>query len=169
MNDHIPEEISRLVPLLESLECWYVSTGGAAGSTFQLSLGEKIRRDIPLKNSVHSEEFRHFEGSASILVWCAWRLDSVNGPITSWDDAQQGVEEGLHKLIGQKIESVDLIPLAWDVNVTFSNGLCLRVFCDHVPGDPSFDGNWDLRIRDVIVAFGPGAKYGIKETRHARR
>jgi hypothetical protein len=150
------------------LECWKVSCGGAAGSTFQLALGEKVRLPIPSKKAKYTDRFPEFEGEASILVWCAWRLDGLNGPLTSWDDTAQAVEEGLKKLVGEKIESIDLIPPAWDATITLSNSFCLRVFCDHVPGDPSFDGNWDLRIRNTAIAFGPGAAYR-EETRPALR
>jgi|GEM_PF-4021490 hypothetical protein len=42
---------------------------------------------------------------------------------------------------------------------------------DHVPGDPSFDGNGDLWIGNTVITFGPGAKFEIEEEapRPARR
>src|SRR5258708_1968370 len=86
MNKNIPEELASLLPSLKGIECRYVSCGGAAGSTFQLSFGGKVRRPVPLKNVGHSEEFRQFEGEVGLLVWCAWRLDAPDGPLTSWDD-----------------------------------------------------------------------------------
>lgn len=159
MNKNIPEELARLIPSLKGLECWYVSCGGAAGSTFQLSLGGKVRRPVPLKNPAHSEEFRQFEGEAGLYVWCAWRLDGSDGPLTSWDDTEESIEAGLAQLIGSRIDSVEVVPPAWDMNLKFSNSLWLHVFCDHVPGDPSFEGNWDLRTQNVSIAVGPGTEY----------
>jgi hypothetical protein len=159
MNQNIPEELARLVPSLKGLECWYVSCGGAAGSTFQLTLGGKVRRTVPLKNPGHSEEFRQFEGEVGLFVWCAWRLDGSDGPVTSWDDTKESVEAGLTQLIGSRLDAVEVIPPALDMNLKFSNALCLRVFCDHVPGDPSFDGNWDLRTQNVSIAVGPGTEF----------
>jgi hypothetical protein len=158
MNKNIPEELARLSAALKGLECWYVSCGGAAGSTFQLTLGGKVRRPVPLKNPAHSEEFRQFEGEVGLFVWCAWRLDGTDGPVTSWDDTNESVEAGLKKLIGSRIDAVEVVPPAWDMNIKFSNSLCLRVFCDHVPGEPSFDGNWDVRTREMSIAVGPGTK-----------
>jgi hypothetical protein len=163
----LPADVQKLVPLLRGLECWYVSTGGAAGSTFQLALGEKVRRPSPLRNPAHSSEFREFEGTVSLLIWCAWRLDSSDGPVTSWDDTDQNGEAGLRQLIGSQIASFDVVPPAWDVAVAFSNGLTLRVFCDHVPGEPSFEGNWDLRLDAVTYSFGPGTRFAINEGRKA--
>ena len=158
MNMNIPEELGRIISSLKGLECWYVSFGGAAGSTFQLALGGKVRRPVRLKNPAHSDEFRQFEGQVGLFVWCAWRLDSTVGPVTSWDDTNESAEAGLEKLIGTRIDTVEVVPPAWDMNIEFSNSLCLRVFCDHVPGEPSFDGNWDVRTQDMSIAVGPGTQ-----------
>jgi hypothetical protein len=156
------DELAKWIPPLVGLECWYASTGGSAKSTLQLALGEKVARPHPLRNKAHSDEFRQFEGSVNIFIWCAWRLDGSHGPLTSWDDTEQSIKERLSNLPGNRIEHVDLVPGTWDINIRFLNGLFLRVFCDHVPGDPSFDGNWDLRTQNVAIAFGPGANYRIE-------
>ncbi|MBV9123746.1 MAG: hypothetical protein JO112_10350, partial [Planctomycetes bacterium] len=122
-----------------------MSSGGGAGSTFQLALGGKVRRPLPLKNPAHAEDFRQFEGEVSLFVWCAWRLDALDRPVTSWDDTEESVAAGLEQLVGSRIDTIEVVPPAWDMTLKFSNSLWLRVFCDHVPGEPSFDGNWDLR------------------------
>jgi hypothetical protein len=168
MKKNIPEELGRLIPALNGLECWYVSCGGAAGTTFQLALGGKIRRSIPLTNPAHTEEYRQFEGEASLLVWCAWRLDGLDRPLTSWDDTDESVKAGLERLLGTRVDSIEVVPPAWDMEINFSNSLCLRVFCDHVPGEPSFDGNWDLSIQNVTAGIGPGAKYTIEDRNAVR-
>lgn len=156
-------DLLSLLHSIRGLPCWYVSTGGAAGSTFQLALGGKVLRQVPLRNAAHPEEYRKFEGEVSLLVWCAWRLDSVDAPLTSWDDAEAGVANGLGKLVGRVVESAEAAPPAWDLTVRFSGDLTLHLFCDHVPGDPSFDGNYDLRRDDVIVAVGPGPRLCIEQ------
>jgi hypothetical protein len=167
MHKDIPGELASLVGSIRGLECWYVSSGGAACSTFALSFGAKIRRPVPIKNPAHSEEFRHFEGELNLLVWCAWRLDGPDAPLTSWDDADESISAQLTKLIGATVESVELIQPAFDLVINFSNALCLRVFCDHVPGEPSFDGNWDLTAHDEIVSVGPGAKISVENRRRS--
>jgi hypothetical protein len=62
------------------------------------------------------------------------------------------------------VDELTLVPPAWDLTLAFSNGLSLRVFCDHVPGNPSFDGNWELWRQDRAAIVGPGARY-VMETR----
>ncbi len=159
-NEH--QELKTLVASIDGLCCWYVSCGGAAGSTFQLALGNKVLRRIPIKNQAHSEEYRRFEGEANLLVWCCWRLDGPDAPLVSWDDANETVEKELARFIGAHIESVSLLPPAWDLTIRFSNGLHLRIFCDHLPGNPSFDGNWDLFLQGTQLCVGPGARYSIE-------
>ncbi len=148
-------ELMTLVNSMEGLCCWYVSSGGAAGSTFELALGDRVPRRIPIKNPAHSEEYRLHEGEANLLVWCVWRLDGPDNPLVSWDAADETIEKELGRLVGARIESVTLIPPAWDLTIGFSNGLNLRVFCDHLPGDPSFDGNWDLFLQGAELSVGP--------------
>jgi hypothetical protein len=61
--------------------------------------------------------------------------------------------------MGSRIDSIEVMPPAWDMNIKFSNSLCFRVFCDHVPGEPSYDGNWDVRTQNLSIAVGPGTQY----------
>ncbi len=162
MNENGYRELERLVGALKGLRCWYVSCGGAAGPTFQLALGEKVSRHAPLKNAAHSEEYRRFEGEASLLVWCSWRLDGPDRPLTSSDDAPQQIVQELSRLVGAAVASVCLAPPGWDLTLAFSTGLVLRIFCDHVPGEPSFDGNWELWGRDATAFVGPGAHCALQ-------
>jgi hypothetical protein len=157
-----PDPLS-LVRGLKGLGCWYVSCGGAAGTTFQLALGEKIPRAAVLKNPAHPEEYRLNEGEANLLVWCSWRLDGPEGPLTSSDDTPEGIERNLARLLGAKVRHASLTNKSWDLQISFSNRLKLIIFCDHVPGDPSFDGNWDLSLRERALFVGPGDKWVVEE------
>lgn len=159
-NGH--QDPSAFVNKMLGLPCWYVSTGGAAGSTFELALGNKVPRPRRLKNPAHSEEFRLFDGEANLLIWCAWRLDGSEGPLTSWDDTDANIKAMLAKLVGAAVESVAVTPMAWDLTLRFTADLTLRVFCDHVPGDPSFDGNWELWLADRGLCVGPGTRWTLE-------
>jgi hypothetical protein len=163
MNPTIPDGLGKLIRLLPTKMWWYVSCRGAPGSTFQLAFGAKVRRPVPLKNPAHSEEYRLFEGELNLLVWCVWRLDSSDCCLTSWDDRKSSIESELGKLVGARVASVELAEPCWDMHLLFSNSLSLRIFCDHVPGDPSFDGNWDLSCPAYIVSVGPGTKISIED------
>ncbi len=162
MNENGSMELQTLVRSITGLSCWYVSCGGVTLPTFQLALGNKVPREKPLNNSAHPEEFRRFKGEANLLVWCSWRLDGADGPLTSSDDTPTNIKNQLNQLIDARVESVDVAAPAWDLTVRFANGLQLHAFCDHVPGDPSFDGNWEMWRGDVAVVVGPGVRYVIE-------
>jgi len=147
---------------LIGLGCWYVSAGGNnLGSSFSLAFGDKIARSIPLSNSAHPEHFRQYEGTANLLVWCTWRLDGRDEPITSSDDTEEGISNGLARLTGCTIVDLIVERPCWDLKILFSPFYRLQLFCDHVPGDPSFDGNWEMHAREEAFYFGPGNKVEV--------
>lgn len=142
--------------------CWYASFGGCAGSTFQLAFGAKIARRVPGRNEKHTEEFRKYEGEANLLVWCSWRLDDAAGPIASSDDTDEHIAVGLNRLLGTSPATLSCGAPGWDLRIGFANGLTLRVFCDHVPGDPSFSSNWELWEKDRVIAIDAGSVVSIE-------
>jgi hypothetical protein len=151
-TEHLPD----LVQTSLQQPCWYVSSGGAAGASFQLALGEKIPREKPLSNPGHPREYRENEGEVNLLVWCTWRLRDDQHPISSSDDSPDHVREALTRLVNASVAQVELISPAWDLRLHFSNGLVLEVFCDHLSDDASFDGNWELWLTDKVVSVGAG-------------
>ena len=150
---------SRLI----GMPCWYVNAGGNyVGSTFSLALGGQVPRERPLANPRHPEEYRKYEGEANLIVWCAWRLDGPDAPETSSDDTESAIQSGLERLVGSRIVDVIVERPAWDLRILFSPFHRLQVFCDHVPGAPSFDGNWELHLKDQAFFFGPGSKMEVE-------
>jgi hypothetical protein len=157
------EEVAQFLKPLVGMTCWHVGAGEGTGSSFHLALGEKVPRRVPLRNASQSDEYGEYQGEASILVWCTWRLDSPLAPITSSDEADKAIARALDILIGHKILEVTVSRPASDLRIDFSDNLQLQVFCDHVPGDPSFDGNWQLRVRETILAAGPGYQWELSQ------
>jgi hypothetical protein len=151
----------------KALPCWNVNCGGAVGTSFSLDFGKRIPRRVPRYSDKRIIEVEEDYGEVHLLVWCAWRLDAESGPLTSSDDSDHGIKLGLSKLIGTTVETINAIPPAWDMTIWFSNGLSLKVFCDHVPGDPSIHGNWDFFLTDKSIHVGPGATYNVTEADNA--
>ena len=163
MTNTTPDINAKLKKMLLGLDCWYVAAGGKhVGSTFSLAFGARIPRKFPLTNNSHSDEFRNYEGEARLLVWCTWRLDGMDAPVTSSDDTEQNIVVGLARLVQSKIVDVLIEHPAWDLRLLFSPFLQLRVFCDHVPGSPSFDGNWEIHGVNDSYYFGPGTAMGLE-------
>jgi len=141
--------------------CWHVAIGGFAAHTFSLHLGGKRAQKPPLrklKNKTLPDEVRNFEEEYQFYVYCLWRLDDPAGSITSSDDAQESIWEGLKRLEGSVLEKVEIARPCWDVVLSFSTGEVLKVFCEYVPGNPSWDNNWDVVLPEIAYSFGPGAE-----------
>lgn len=156
-------QILERIAFIKALPCWKFGCGGSVGSSFSLAFGKRISRLAPkvVERRV-IEEYQEF-GEMTLLVWCTWRLDAPFQPLTSSDDSDEGIQHGLSELIGTTVQSVEIAAPAWDLNVKFSNNLWLRVFCDHVPGDPSIEVNWELYGDEQSLHIGPGAKYRIEK------
>jgi len=150
------DEAREATALLESLigrSCWYASHGESVGATFSLAFGKKVQRKHPLQNEAHRSDFRHYEGEYALYVWCTWRLDGPDAPISSSDDTHDRIGRALGSLIEKKVLAICRDLPGWDLRIDFSGGLVLRLFCDHVDGDPSFSGNWELCTpgRTVVI------------------
>lgn len=156
--------VNRLRPLLHKLvglECWHVNAGGAAGSTFSLALGERVLRDEPLRNPSVSAQFRKYTGAANLYVWCAWRLDASDpNLVASSDQSPRVFKRRLQSLLKQRVRRASASPPAHDLSLEFDQAT-LRVFCDHVPPNPTFDGNWELVTGAASVEIGPGYSVNI--------
>ena len=156
------EIIDNIRTRLVGRRCWYVSAGGKVGATFSLAFGDRVLRKTPLANECHTEEFRRYEGEANVYIWCTWRIDTPLEPLSSSDDSDENIESVLHSLVGCTVTSVNVDMPGWDLHLEFSSGVVLNVFCDHVPREPSFDGNWELHSQDLVLYFGPGARVEVE-------
>src|SRR5438270_7954122 len=158
MSQHDDKRLMDLLTSLKNLPCWYVSCGGAAGPSFQLALGRKVSRSLPLKNAAHPEDYRLHEGEANLLVWCSWRLDSAEGPLVSSDCSSTAIMQHLQRLKGATLLGCAPISPAWDLKAIFDNDCCLYIFCDHVGDDASLDSNWELWCQGIAAIVGTGSR-----------
>jgi hypothetical protein len=161
MRDDWNELIEQVKSRLRK-KCWYVSCGGSVGTTFQLVLGDKVRRDVPVRNPAHSDDFRNYEGEANLYVWCSWRLDSPEGPLTSSAGEQEHVVLGLEDLVGRAVIDVRVDLPGWDLHLQFSGGRNLHVFCDQIAGDSCSRTNWDLVLTDKSIDCEASSKIVVE-------
>ena len=147
-----------IVEAILGLPCWHVSAGGSSAPSFVLVLGRKERRAVPLRNPAQPEAFRLNRGAVELLVWCSWRLQDDRAVFASSDQNTGWVEE-LRKLCGQSVTSVECSPPAWDLQISFSGGSTLVVFCDHVDEESSMAQNWELYVPGRVIRTGPGTTW----------
>jgi hypothetical protein len=136
--------------------CWHVSVGGVTLPTFSIALGRKVPRERPLRNRKQPKVFREFQGEVSLLVWCVWRLDRRDRVVVSSDGRDSQIVKGLDCLLAKSLLRIKVVPPAWDLTLTFSDGYTLRVFCNHAGDKPTVHGNWQARVVNRRVSVGPG-------------
>jgi hypothetical protein len=113
--------------------CWGFVAGKGTGSVVELNLGKKVSRKSAVKNPHLTDEQQASDSEFALLVECTWRLESKTQVICgAWDDnSKQGAMiKGLERLVGQTIESISLLRPSLDLELSFSNQLVLRIFCD---------------------------------------
>lgn len=132
---------------------WYVSCGGAVGRSFSLAIGEKVLRESPIEGGVQ-DDFSSYRGEFALYVWCTWRLDAGDVAASS-DQESEAFQPVLARLVNAKIRRA--IARTRFADLTLETDDCvLQVFCDHIPPDSSFDGNWELVHPEGALYVGPG-------------
>lgn len=153
-------DLTRHLKLLSSKSCWSIIGGSGTGSIISLSFGDKIRRKEPLQNPFISADAREFDAETSILIYCAWRIDSPNEVLCSSQSSNQEGETMLYelqKLVGNCVDEVDIQPPGHDLAIKFQNGLTLRVFCD-ITEEGSNSDNYVLYDSDEIFVVAAKSK-----------
>lgn len=157
-----PKRLEAHVGRLIGLPCWHATGGkGLAPSSFCLAIGARIRRRRALRSPGFSREYRHFTGEADLLVWCAWRLEGARTPVASSESPDEEIESGLQRLVGKTVLDAKVGPPGWDLVVSFSGRLTLRLFCDRVDADEHGLENWSLHFPRKVLAAGPGYRWRI--------
>ena len=102
-------------------------------------------------------------GEITLLVWCAWRLDSPDAVLTGSTDEESKTVNALNDLVGSVISDVKVLLPGWDLRVMFSNGTVLSVFADQFRAH-GFNGNWEIWERERGISVKPGGIVTIEET-----
>lgn len=154
MVDVRAELIKRLNALSGKL-CWAVTGGKGTGSIITLDFGNKIPRKIPLQNQHISIEKQKFNAETSLVIYCAWRVDSAEYVLCGSNDSteEDGVMlQGLKKIVGTHVQAVTVTFPGYDLSIEFNNGLTLHLFCTMM--DAEVDG-------DNYVLFEDGYAFGV--------
>lgn len=156
-------QVDSLLSTLIGKSCWHVSAGGSGGNTFGLDFGSKIKRLHPLRKSLNSTEFRWFEGEYKLIAWCAWRLDGEGSPLACSDQSPSSIRKALQSLVGKRVRAIITRPPAWDLQIAFTGRLSLQLFCNNIPAQFDFEGNWDCWIKDIGLIVGPGNRIRLEK------
>lgn len=144
--------------LLIGKVCWAVSAGEPSGSTIFLNIGEKIKLDKPINNKKLKYGLNKYDGEYVIGIFCEWRLQKKNKPITGSCEPNTPngpLIKGLKIIVNKKITNIKLTDDCGDINIYF-NDIYLKVFCNYT-GNASKEycfqdeTNWELVSKNKIL------------------
>jgi hypothetical protein len=123
---------------LHGLACWGTVAGDGAGSAVAIDFGGRRPREQPLRNPHLTPEQREYVGEVSLLIHCAWRLETPTAVACgSGDDngPDRPMLRGLTRLVGATVQHVEILREGRDLALVFDRDLTLRVFCDNTTAD----------------------------------
>ena len=161
------ERVKDLLDRVSGEQCWSVIVGSDADFPFVLHLGEKLRRSLRLANPRLSFLQRTYEGSISLLVECAWRLDGPDRVIASCWDPPEVRREALENVVDQAVTVVRAEPPGYDLQVAFESGYALRCLSVETDVERPRD-NWHLYTPEALLRVGPRGRPEIRTTEEAK-
>jgi hypothetical protein len=169
MDENAVEEFKSELQELVGKEGWGVIEGIGTGSVVHFCIRDKVLRSKPMKNPNLTEVVRAYEGEYSLFLLCAWRLDSEKEVVCGcWDDNRKGhkILEGLNLLFGSIITKVIVSQPAFDLSVSFSNHLNLKIFCDQV-NESDREDNYHFATPRILYIVGHRSVLSTENTRNA--
>ncbi len=158
--------------MLDSLKgqaCWSVIAGAGTGSAVRILIGGKILRAKPVPNPKLSAIERVYDGEMDLFVTCAWRLERTGEIVcgSTDDDRNDGpMVSGLSQMVAKRVVSIEVSEPLPDVAIEFTDGLCLRLFCDQTNLETD-DDNYSVKVGGTILAVGARARLSIERTTDA--
>jgi hypothetical protein len=134
--------------------CWSVLVPDGLENGLSLSLGERIKRGIPLDAPSLTAEQRQYIGAYELTIAdCTWRLDAPEVIVTSWSDETAIQRERLSYLLDQTVSNWEITWPGLDLTLHFDNSLSLRLFCDQTDPDESGE-NYTLLTPTLLFNVG---------------
>lgn len=118
---------------IEGKSCWGIAAGANTGSVLNLHFGAKLPRRRPIPNPKLCPDLRRYDGELSILVDCAWRIETPKRVLCGWlecDGRVNPLEIGVEKLVHRVVTGTECHLPSCDLAFSFDNGMTLRLFCD---------------------------------------
>ena len=152
------------VQKLVGIECWSVVGGWGPGSVISLGFGRKFAYATPLQNKNLTETERLYAPEFNLMVYCAWRLTQKGSIVGGWRDSapeftgstrrpSSPVRLDLDKLVGRRVDVVNINPTTRDLRIRFVGGMEFELFCD-VTNDFDSDENYSLSDRKWTCVIG---------------
>ena len=120
--------------------------GDGTGSVLLLNFARSDYLNLP-------SALNQFEQPIKLMICCAWRIMTKEKAVLSWRDItirDQALNYALDSLKQSKITKADYQSSTNDLNLYFSNGSSLSIFCD-VTNNYESDDNYVLYSTSEIL------------------
>jgi len=126
------EKFKKEIAELGGKECWGVVGGSGTGSVINLKVEDRFLKKAPSKSSYLSDLVRNYDSEYDFMIYCPWRIENDGEVIcgshhTNEDDGPY--KRGFDQLIGEKIYNVSSSYPAFDLEISFGNGVILNASC----------------------------------------
>lgn len=143
--------------------CWSLVAGPGTGSMISMSLGRKIKRDRPIRNSYLSRIQQEYDGEYGVFIQqAAWKLKYQGNVLCTSNDSNEfggPMLRGLKRLIGKRVHSVYFMKSTGGFKIIFEKQLSLVVRCDRLYDDAMC---YSLFGPEHIIAVSEDKKVNIE-------
>ncbi|MEM7674825.1 MAG: hypothetical protein AAF449_02350 [Myxococcota bacterium] len=161
------ERVHQLLGDVRDQPCWSAIAGSEADFPFVLHFGEQLRRSLRLANPRLSFLQRTYEGSISLLVECAWRIDSPEQVVASCWDTFEARRDALDCLVDQNVKTLTASAPGYDLVLEMEDGHTLRCLSVETDLERGRD-NWHLYTPQALLRIGPRGRPDVRTTEEAR-
>ncbi|MCP2729464.1 hypothetical protein [Limnofasciculus baicalensis] len=149
----IHEIQTHIAPLLGQ-KPWDVSIGVGSFITFDFGT------PIPRKFS-HKGKRLPARGEWHLWIYmCAWRLQKGDQVLAACEDSREQMEAAVKSMEGLALQSIEVLPPAWDTIFTFENRIVLRTFSIYSDSSEEGSENWLLFTPGQnVLSIGPGSTW----------
>lgn len=94
------------------------------------------------------------------IYMCAWRLEKGDEVLAACEDSREQMEAAVKSMEGLALQSIELLPPAWDTIFTFENQVVLRTFSIYSDCSEEGSENWLLFTPGQnVLSIGPGSTW----------
>ncbi|NET59734.1 MAG: hypothetical protein F6K47_27370 [Symploca sp. SIO2E6] len=144
-------QVQTMVDTIVSHKAWGASLG--VGSFITLEFGNPLP-----SNGEHQQT----HGEWHLWIYCcAWRIEEGNEVLASSEDPRAKIELAVRRLEGLALNSIQLMPPAWDTVFNFDEEVFLRSFSIYSEESE----HWMLYMPNgKVLSVGPGSSWSCESS-----
>ncbi|NGX32166.1 MAG: hypothetical protein K1060chlam4_00207 [Candidatus Anoxychlamydiales bacterium] len=87
---------------------------------------------------------------------CSWRIDEKLKPIAGCEDSRNTIERALKKIENEKLMSIEILTLAYDMQIKFENEITINLFSIYTEKESEAEQWMLFTPENKVFSAGPG-------------